>query len=583
MRHEPAPATGGGVPASAVRAQLMRLLQSRSFARAARLRRFLTYAVDEVLAGRFERLKEYALGVDVFDRGDGFDPRADPIVRVDARRLRRAIEQYYAGEGADDPVKIELPTGSYMPVFRLLGGTPVRARAGVRLAAAPFEAPAQDAAALAFAEGLTDELLLALTGCPDLQVIAAQRAEADPAALIARLGAEIALTGKVRRVGQAWRVRAALTAADGTQVWAERYDADPGDVGSLLQLQDALAAQIAGVVAPRVAPPRRAPARTPTADVEAYDLYLRGRRLLNATRPELLGEAMRLLEAAAARDSSFAEAQAALAEAHILSAIFVTAPPVEAYATARGLASAALATAPDLTSGLLASAQVSAGLDHDFQSAGALYEQALAEAPSSAMARRARAFWQLAPLGRLDEAATELAELLEHDPYSLRLRFDYARVLHFQRKFDDAVRHLELILEFEPNFPGAVFALAFAFEHAGRLEEAREAHGRHVQQLPYPLVTRWLELAQAGWDGAPALARDIAHAMEADAANAPLAATVMADAWLRVGEPARALAWLERAADQRLYRVLFLAVDPSYAALAGETGFSALAARLGLA
>jgi adenylate cyclase len=339
MRHEQEPATGdGGVPASAVRAQLMRILQSPAFARAPRLRRFLTYAVDEALAGRFERLKEYALGLDVFDRGAGFDPKADPIVRVDARRLRKAIEQYYAAEGVGDPVEIELPTGSYLPVFRLRSGASPKRRGGVRLAAAPFDAPAGDAAAQRFAEGLSDELLLALTARAELQVIAARKpvGEPDPVALASQFGAEVVLTGKVRREGKGLRVRPVLTAADGAQVWTDRYDADLGDVDAVLQLQDALAKRIAGVVAPRLGAPWRGPARTPTRDMEAYELYLRGRHQLNATRPEVVGEAMTLLQAAVARDPGFAEAQAALAEAHFLSGIFLLALPVEAYGKPMG-------------------------------------------------------------------------------------------------------------------------------------------------------------------------------------------------------------------------------------------------------
>src|SRR5688572_3480182 len=120
MRREQGPAEANlGAPPAAVRAQLMRILMSPRFARATRLRRFLSYAVDEALAGRFERLKEYSLGVDVFDRGSGFDPSVDPIVRVDARRLRKALADYYAADGASDPVEIVLPTGSYLPAFRL--------------------------------------------------------------------------------------------------------------------------------------------------------------------------------------------------------------------------------------------------------------------------------------------------------------------------------------------------------------------------------------------------------------------------------------------------------------------------------
>ena len=99
-----------------VRAQLERLLAAPAFA-SGRHPRFLRYVVDRTLAGEADQLKEYVLGMEVFDRSDGYDPRLDSIVRVEARRLRAKLGEYYAGAGADDPVVIEIPRGSYAPVF----------------------------------------------------------------------------------------------------------------------------------------------------------------------------------------------------------------------------------------------------------------------------------------------------------------------------------------------------------------------------------------------------------------------------------------------------------------------------------
>jgi predicted ATPase len=101
-----------------VRAHARHVLDSGSFSKAHSLRRFLAYVVDETLAGRADTLKEYAIGVEVFGRGEGFDPRADTIVRVQARRLRSKLEQYYAVAGYPDGIAIHVPTGSYLPHFR---------------------------------------------------------------------------------------------------------------------------------------------------------------------------------------------------------------------------------------------------------------------------------------------------------------------------------------------------------------------------------------------------------------------------------------------------------------------------------
>lgn len=93
------------------------MLASQPFAAAPRLRTFLRYVVDRALAGEGGQLKEYAIGVDVFERDAQYDPRIDSIVRVEAGRLRAKVNQFYSGEGAGDRVIVRIPLGSYVPVF----------------------------------------------------------------------------------------------------------------------------------------------------------------------------------------------------------------------------------------------------------------------------------------------------------------------------------------------------------------------------------------------------------------------------------------------------------------------------------
>src|SRR5215468_2025524 len=99
-------------------AQLNHIFASKAFRQADRLKRFLTFIVEETIAGRGERLKEFVVGVEVFGKDDSFDPRNDPIVRVQARRLRTQLARYYREEGQDDDLLIELPKGGYAPIFR---------------------------------------------------------------------------------------------------------------------------------------------------------------------------------------------------------------------------------------------------------------------------------------------------------------------------------------------------------------------------------------------------------------------------------------------------------------------------------
>jgi hypothetical protein len=97
--------------------QLERILNTPPLVSSPSLSRFLRYVVEETAAGRGGAIKEYTLGLNVFDRGDEFNPRLDPIVRVQARNLRSRLEKYYASQGVDDPIIIELPKGTYVPVF----------------------------------------------------------------------------------------------------------------------------------------------------------------------------------------------------------------------------------------------------------------------------------------------------------------------------------------------------------------------------------------------------------------------------------------------------------------------------------
>ena len=99
----------------AIREQLVRILSSDPFHQAQRRQRFLEYIVNEVLAGRGERLKGYNIAQAVYDRAETFDSHIDPVVRMEAGRLRDRLREYYDGDGQADPIRISLPKGTYTP------------------------------------------------------------------------------------------------------------------------------------------------------------------------------------------------------------------------------------------------------------------------------------------------------------------------------------------------------------------------------------------------------------------------------------------------------------------------------------
>ncbi|MBV9625749.1 MAG: tetratricopeptide repeat protein [Acidobacteria bacterium] len=118
---EPQPLGGNGASPASVPAALEKVLASTSFRKSAQLSRFLRYAVESTLRGEGDQLKEYRLGVDVMGRPPSYDPHKDPIVRLEARRLRAKLREYYDGEGRGDSVRIDIPKGGYAASFTANG------------------------------------------------------------------------------------------------------------------------------------------------------------------------------------------------------------------------------------------------------------------------------------------------------------------------------------------------------------------------------------------------------------------------------------------------------------------------------
>ena len=144
-----------------VQAAVEEIVTSKPFAQSQRMQRFLRFAVDRELAGDRDGLKEYTIGVEVFDRPPEFDPRIDSIVRVEARRLRKKLAQYYEGEGASSDVRITLPEGSYVPLVKCAQEPEPEPSAVedlpevVTLAVLPFRALPSGGEPSLFADGLT--------------------------------------------------------------------------------------------------------------------------------------------------------------------------------------------------------------------------------------------------------------------------------------------------------------------------------------------------------------------------------------------------------------------------------------------
>ena len=109
-----------GLSPESIQAQLDKILCSKVFAKSKRLIRFLRFTIERVIHGEVDKIKEFLLGIEVFDRKDSFDPRLDSIVRVEANRLRSRLQKYYETEGLEDPILIQYQKGSYSSDFNSL-------------------------------------------------------------------------------------------------------------------------------------------------------------------------------------------------------------------------------------------------------------------------------------------------------------------------------------------------------------------------------------------------------------------------------------------------------------------------------
>ena len=116
----------GGPAPEDIRKQLQRLIRSKAFRHASALQRLLQYLISKAIEDPFADIKEYTIGTEVFDRGPGYDPQSDTIVRVQIHRLRLKVKEYYESEGVNDPIAVDIPKGHYIPTFEMRAGASAR-------------------------------------------------------------------------------------------------------------------------------------------------------------------------------------------------------------------------------------------------------------------------------------------------------------------------------------------------------------------------------------------------------------------------------------------------------------------------
>jgi TolB-like protein len=364
-----------------VREQLERILASPEFVATDRLRSFLRFVVEEKLAGRADRLKGYAIALEVLGRDATFDPQNDPSVRIEAGKLRRRLERYYLGAGRQDPIRIEIPKGTYAPTFafhhdvegaqqatgapappprrrlsrsgllglagtvaaslivlttiwlrpeapmpELAAGQPAPQQRGPAIIVLPFEDLSENDPGNAFAGGLTEELISNLMRFAELRLYSAygsfqEEPTADPVELGKRLDVGYVVRGSVRRGPDRVRLIVHLIdARTGEHLWSETYDRalTPENV---FAEQEQLAADLAGHLAQPYGIINEVTAdsfrRQRPETLFAYDCVLRAFAYRRTQNPELYAASRTCLEEAVSRDPGYAHAWAMLAFAYL--------------------------------------------------------------------------------------------------------------------------------------------------------------------------------------------------------------------------------------------------------------------------
>lgn len=343
---------------------------------------------------------------------------------------------------------------------------------GASIAVLPFANLDRDEESEILSDGLTEDLITALSQIKPLRVVARssvfhfKNKNQDVREIGARLGVENVLEGSLRRAGNRLRITAQLvSAADGCHLWARRFDCDLEDP---FDLQERLAQAIAAGL--RVQLLGHASALRVTRDIETYNAFLRGRFFWNQRTPEGLRRALRCFEQTVEREPDFALGHAGIAECHVFFWAHARVPWRDAIPKAQAAVSRAQEIDPTL--GAIHTAVGSVRIaSFDLSGAEEAFRRALESNPGDHRARHWRAM-TLACLGRYDEAIPEIERALELDPLGVTVNQDVGRILYMAGRYDEGIARLRHTVEIAPKAYWARVYLALAYLQAGAYREA---------------------------------------------------------------------------------------------------------------
>jgi adenylate cyclase len=459
------------IPPNEVQDQVTRILASAEFRRSARLQRFLRLAVERTLAGEVDQMKEYVIGQEVFDRGVDYDPRVDSIVRVEAQRLRRKLREYYKSHGSNDPILITFQSGTYVPAFaRVAHAEPALiaeeservvtlSRPNPRtVAVLPFSNLSPEPEQEYFCDGITEDIINAISAIPKLQVIGrtslfALKQIEDPQEIGIRLGAGTIIEGTVRKAGELLRVSARIIDSGSRQVrWSHVFDRKASDVFSI---ENEIASSIAHALRAVWQPEwiQKAPS------TEAYVLYLKGRQAWNRLSLKGYQSAIEQFNHAILLYPDYAAPYAGLADAHTWLALWGMMRPSEALLRGKHAALEALRLDPASAQAHSSLAAAKFFFDWDWLEGLGLSNTALELQPSYLDGLHIYGTC-LFFLGRFEEARAYLEPAVHLDPLSFRMNRTMGTLCYLQGRANEAERWLEAAISLEPDSMESHYLLA---------------------------------------------------------------------------------------------------------------------------
>jgi len=578
-----------GITEAKVMAQLEKILSGSTFMNSGRLSRFLRFVVQATARGESAQLKEYAVALAVFDKPDSFDPRYDAIVRVEAGRLRTRLKHYYQTEGLQDSLIIELPKGGYVPRFTHRSQSSAQAPAYSlnSIAVLPFADHSPDRDQEYFCDGMTEELINALTKLRGLQVSAwtstlrLRVKTHDILKISQQLKVGVVVAGSVRKAGCQLRITVQLiSTADGCYLWSETYDRELKDV--FLVQEEISQAIVTKLKVQIVAGQSKNLVRRYTENLEAYNFYLKGRYHWNQRSERSLKSGIDYFEQAVALDPQYAPAYSGLADSYSLLGNYGVLPAKKVKARAMTAALKAVEIDPMLAEAHTALGHVKATYCWDWPTAREEYQTAISLNPAYATAHHWNAITYLAPLGMLDAALLEMEQAEELDPFSVSIKRDLAVICYYSRRYEEAAEHCQGAIDLNRNFPGGYWALGLAYEGLSLYAESVAAFRKGLSLAPdTPRLLGSLGHAYAAW-GKHSEAHEVLDRLKQLSTVTYVSPFDFALVHLGLGNSDSCIEWLEEAYKSRSYELVSSGVDPKFDSVRSDVRFSKLLRPLGL-